>query len=717
MLLSLSHVGFGDQSTHVLTIVSENTERAINEQEKMKARGNVIKNIRAQELVMHKETTQEVYQMDVQDAAFFMVRLKKEVYVCTTTRDVRRFRLPWTKYKDVLKKAIMVCIKALRVGIGVNVGNSKLMQLGINLLLLEKVNVVRRNLLLLVVKVQKYQPIPIIQPSTSQPQKKQSRRKQRRDTKIPQSSGPIEHLADEVANEELVPTQSNDPPLLRVNTLGSGEDRLSLKELMDLCTKLSDSVLDLETTKTAQANEIASLKKRVKKLEGKRKSKPPWMKRLFKIGRSAQVVSSEDEGLEVTLVDESQGRNDKEMFDIGILDGEEVFAERDVVEKEVIAAGPVTTAGEVVTTASATTTIVNELTLAQTLIEIKAAKPKVRGVMIQEPSETTTPAASKPSQDKGKAKMTESEKPLRKKDQIMLAREQEKEANIALTESWDNTQAMMDTNRLFAEILQAREQEELTDEEKARLFVELLEKRKKHFAALRAQEKKNKPPTKAQKKSTMLTYLKHMSGYKQSYMKNKSFAEIQKLFDKAMTWVNMFVDMDTELVRESLKKDEAQMAQESSFKREGVDGSSKTYSTVIHMLKNFDREDLETLWKIVKARHGYTRPEEGYETVLWGDLKTMFEHHVKDLVWRHLMKKLDDFEDKYQVYGRIFEIKRLHDDLKVKTAQLVLLVQSYNCFFRVNYAGTKLQLLKDYNCSRIKTAEKIKIDWRSRILT
>ncbi|GKC08465.1 hypothetical protein Tco_1000075 [Tanacetum coccineum] len=31
-----------------------------------------------------------------------------------------------------------------------------------------------------------------------------------------------------------------------------------------------------------------------------------------------------------------------------------------------------------------------------------------------------------------------------------------------------------------------------------------------------------------------------------------------------------------------------------------------------------------------------TRPEEGYERVLWGDLKTMFEHHVEDTVWRNL---------------------------------------------------------------------------------
>ncbi|GJS00582.1 retrovirus-related pol polyprotein from transposon TNT 1-94 [Tanacetum coccineum] len=67
-----------------------------------------------------------------------------------------------------------------------------------------------------------------------------------------------------------------------------------------------------------------------------------------------------------------------------------------------------------------------------------------------------------------------------------------------------------------------------------------------------------------------------------------------------------------------------------------ADGSSKRYSAFIQILRSFNREDLETLWKLVKAKHGSTRPEEGYERVLWGDLKTMFEHHVEDLVWRNL---------------------------------------------------------------------------------
>ncbi|GKE53492.1 hypothetical protein Tco_1488648 [Tanacetum coccineum] len=218
---------------------------------------------------------------------------------------------------------------------------------------------------------------------------------------------------------------------------------------------------------------------------------------------------------------------------------------------------------------------------------------------------------------------------------------------------------MIEAYRLLAERLQAREQEELTDEEKVRLFIELIEKRKKHFAALRAQEKRNKPPTIAQKKRTMSTYLKHMAGYKQSQLKNKSFAKIQKLFDKAMTRVNMLANMDIELVKESLKKAKAEMAQESSSKRAGeeleqeihrkgrndyyeimrADRRAKTYLLFSQLLKEFDREDLENLWKLVKAKHGNTRPKEGYEKVLWGDLKTMLEHHVEDLIWRNLQGK------------------------------------------------------------------------------
>ncbi|GKD32908.1 hypothetical protein Tco_1248417 [Tanacetum coccineum] len=123
----------------------------------------------------------------------------------------------------------------------------------------------------------------------------------------------------------------------------------------------------------------------------------------------------------------------------------------------------------------------------------------------------------------------------------------------------------------------------------------------------------------------MSTYLKNMVGYKHNQLKSKSYDEIQEMFDKEMKRVNTFVDTNTELVKGSKTKAKG------SSKRAGdeleqkkakkADGSSKRYSSMIQMLQNIDREDLETLWKLVKAKHGNTRLEEAYERVLWGDLK------------------------------------------------------------------------------------------------
>nr|GEY27325.1 hypothetical protein [Tanacetum cinerariifolium] len=57
--------------------------------------------------------------------------------------------------------------------------------------------------------------------------------------------------------------------------------------------------------------------------------------------------------------------------------------------------------------------------------------------------------------------------------------------------------------------------------------------------------------------------------------------------------------------------------------------STRIYTSMINLLRNIDREDLETIWKLVKDKYGNTRPEEGYERVLWGDLKVMFEPDIE----------------------------------------------------------------------------------------
>nr|GEV06052.1 putative reverse transcriptase domain-containing protein [Tanacetum cinerariifolium] len=70
-------------------------------------------------------------------------------------------------------------------------------------------------------------------------------------------------------------------------------------------------------------------------------------------------------------------------------------------------------------------------------------------------------------------------------------------------------------------------------EEKPKLFMQLLELRRKFFTVKRAEEKRNKPPTQAQQRKIMFTYLKNMEGKKLIDLKNKSFDSIQKMFDRA----------------------------------------------------------------------------------------------------------------------------------------------------------------------------------------
>nr|GEU39116.1 hypothetical protein [Tanacetum cinerariifolium] len=74
----------------------------------------------------------------------------------------------------------------------------------------------------------------------------------------------------------------------------------------------------------------------------------------------------------------------------------------------------------------------------------------------------------------------------------------------------------------------------------------------------------------------------------------------------------------------------------STYQITRADGSTRRYTSMINLLENIDREDLETLWKLVKDKYGNTRPEEGYERLLWGDLKVMFEPDIESEVWRQL---------------------------------------------------------------------------------
>ncbi|GJZ63333.1 hypothetical protein Tco_0619754 [Tanacetum coccineum] len=390
-----------------------------------------------------------------------------------------------------------------------------------------------------------------------------------------------------------------------------------------------------------------SLKLRVKKLEKKGGSRTHKLRRLYKVGRSTRVVLSDEaslgdhedvskQGRKIDDIDADAGITldithfdaDTDMLGVHDLDGDEVVVESKVAAKkkddEVNVVEEVVNAAEETVNAAIITE--DEITLAQAMVELKSVKPKMK-------------KKDQISFDEQEAIRLQAEF----NEEVRLAREKD-EANVALIEEWNDIQAKID-------------------------------KRRKHFAAKRAEEKRNIPPTKAQQRSIMCTYLENMTGWKPKDLKNKSFANIQELFDKAMKRVNIFVDMDTELVEGSeiyqkQKIDDVKETPEVDEDKEIAELQS--LMKVIpdeeevrrHLMKDIPNEEKVAVdaiplatkppsivdWKILKegkisyyqiiradgTKHGYTRPEDGYERVLWGDLKTMFEHHVEDTVWRNL---------------------------------------------------------------------------------
>nr|GEX17564.1 hypothetical protein [Tanacetum cinerariifolium] len=283
----------------------------------------------------------------------------------------------------------------------------------------------------------------IPQPSTSQPlRKKKHRKTKRKDIQVPQLSVPTESVAYEVVNEEI------------------------------------DDSLEIATTTATSLDAEQNMESSKEKGLGEEDA-----------SKQGMIINDLDANEDITLV---------------------------VADKE-----PSVDATQV--SVAAIIVIVNDITLAKVLEDLKISKPKIRGIVIkdhEEPSKsrTTTTISSKKSHDKGKAKMIEEPVKLKKKDQILFDEEvsrklqeeinkqerlvgerarKEEEANIALPETWEDIQEKLEANYQLAKRMQAEEQQELNEYEKAKFFMELLEKRRKFFAAKRAEEKRNRPPTKA----------------------------------------------------------------------------------------------------------------------------------------------------------------------------------------------------------------------------
>ncbi|GJZ01962.1 hypothetical protein Tco_0519923 [Tanacetum coccineum] len=374
--------------------------------------------------------------------------------------------------------------------------------------------------------------------------------------------GSMEHTFELM---DTVPPIPHDSPLTGGYIPGSDEGMLKLKELMAMCTKLLKQVLDLEKENDAQDVEILILKQKVKKLKRKRKSSISHLRRRI----YGQAESSDDDLDEEDA--SKQGRTSdklKPMFKDSDFD-DLVDEGMDFVQEKM------------------------QRTKELTLIKMKEEKAKAKGVAIKDVEDSSRPIRSITTlqplptidpKDKGKGVLVkeEPEKPekVKRRDQglaqiesdVELAQrlheeelteldraqkekqKQEEATNAALAEEFDEIQAKMDVDHELAVRLTHEEQEKYTIEERATLLAEYFERRKKQLAAERAEAIRNKPPTRAQVRNRMITYLKHIGKYTHQQLKHKTLEELQKLYQKEQQWINDFKPMDSEEDGSNTKK-------------------------------------------------------------------------------------------------------------------------------------------------------------------
>nr|GEV37553.1 hypothetical protein [Tanacetum cinerariifolium] len=434
---------------------------------------------------------------------------------------------------------------------------------------------------------------------------RQKEKKERKKTKVSPT---------ELPTNDPVPTPSSD-------LLSSGEDSMPLKELMVLCT-LSNKVLDLENEviemKSSYKAKIVELESRVEKLEEENRSLTKKLKSFKSKVESPAVKKtvvdqekSSKQGRKITDIDANAKVNLENVYNLDLAhektilsmhdatdaDGEEVAKE--VVEVITIAKIIVdevsTTGGELnaadeepISAAPINITTAQPSEATKTTVNITIA-PKAKGMVFHDVEESTTRTTSSKAhvKDKGEAKLVEEPKVLKLR-----------KAHIVIDE----------------EVARRIELSGMLICKTSLIGIKLLNRFK--VANQMLYEKKIKAPRKRTRKENV---------EKDQTAKKQMGDELEK--DNA----------------EKQKLEEQQEAKELKRNLEIVpmmkmmylaNGNHQMYLAFSTMLKNFDKEDVKVLWKIVKDIFNKSQPKEVLDVFLWHTLKVMFEQSVEDSVWK-----------------------------------------------------------------------------------
>ncbi|GKC04711.1 hypothetical protein Tco_0996321 [Tanacetum coccineum] len=436
-----------------------------------------------------------------------------------------------------------------------------------------------------------------------------------------------------------IPPTPHDSPLSGGYTPRNDEGRPEFNELIAICTKLYDRVLDLEKEKDAQAHVDSSDDS------------------LGEENASKQVRNDSKKIEEFNLSDKGSG-------------GTKVFDDTTAAEKDVNAAELVSTAGDAVTAASVIPDIDTAgpsnvsavgpststsgdifedemMTIVDTLMAIRSTSLRTTSVVIHDAEEEprrATPVPTVQSQYK--------------EQRIARERAAEQEAkDAALIAKFDNVQERMEANALLAAILQEEEREQFSINEQARFLVETIAERKRYTHKGGKKAESSKKEAASSKKRQKADF--DDENVKRQKLENvaekeglKAYLKIAPDEDRVVNYETLatkyhVVDWESQIIGSDLQGNDL-----SYWKIIRADGNSKFYKIFSMMLEDFDRQDLVDLHRLVKERSA-SRALEGYDLILWGDLRTMFEPSEQDDVWRNQ-------QDWSLISWKLYETCRVH---------------------------------------------------------
>nr|GFA14584.1 hypothetical protein [Tanacetum cinerariifolium] len=447
-----------------------------------------------------------------------------------------------------------------------------------------------------------------------------------------------QQVHDDVATGAEDEVESNPPPSPHQSTIAqpssptpqqpsqpeaiSHSDMALFNQLLETCATLTKKVGTLEQDKIAQAIKITKVKQRVRRLEKKRKLKALGLKRLKKVGTSQRVESSAD-----TIMDDQDDASKRGGGGIAKLDAdkdvtlEEVDAEKDtevhgrlpesqahvyhldlehaqkvlsMQETDEAELAEVEDVLEVVTTAKLMTKLVTTATTPITVAPVPKASAlrRRRGVIIQDPKGATTTSLSVKSEvnskDKGKGILVEEHKPLKRQAQIKqdeaFARELEVKLNANI--NWN-------------EVIEQKGEKEREEENGKR---------------------------------------KSESSKQKAAKKQKIDKEIVELKTHLQIVPNDEDDVYTEATPLDLKVPVVDYQIHTKhnkpyYKIIRADGTHQLFLSFISLLRNFDREEFEMMWKFVQERFESLEPKNFSDDFLLNALKTMFESLMLKLTY------------------------------------------------------------------------------------